>query len=128
MSGSLSTSRRLAGIVSFTVDGESWDVVDGLEYQPDGASRETLKGQSRVEGFSEMPNQGMISATLRDRGDEAVRNLGAKTHATVIAISANGKTVSGFGMWRVGEPPSVKTKDGTFEIKFESDLVTEDTI
>lgn len=126
MSGT--TSRRLAGVASATIDNEAWDVVGDAEYMPDGASVETLKGQSRVEGFSEMPNPGFISFTLRDRGDESVQALGAKRNATVILVSANGKVVSGYGMWRVGEPPSVKTSDGTFSIRFESDLVTEDTV
>ena len=126
MSGT--TSRRLAGIVACTIDGEAWDVAGDAEYMPTGTTRETLKGQSRVEGYSEMPNQGMIAFTLRDRGDEAVAFLGAKNFATVILVNANGKTVSGYGMWRVGEPPSVKTADGTFSIKFESDLVVEDVI
>ena len=124
----MATSKRLGGVVSFTVDGESWDVVGDCEYQPDGGTRETAKGQSRVEGYTENPNQGMISATLRDRGDAAVQDLGAKDNATVIVVAANGKTVSGYGMWRVGEPPAVKTSDGTFPIKFDSDLVTEDTV
>lgn len=123
MSGS--TSRRLAGVVGFTIDGDAWDAVGDVDYQPDGFTVETLKGQTRVEGYSEMPMQGSISATLRDRGDVAVRGLAEKRSASIIVQAANGKTVYGYGMWRVGEPPSVKTSDGTFTIKFEGDSVTE---
>lgn len=125
MSGT--TSRRLAGIISFTIDGDTWDVVGPLEYRPTDVTVETMKGQSRVEGFSEMPMEGMISAKLRDRGDTAVQALSALRNSTLIANAANGKSVYGAGMWRVGEPPSVNTQDGTFDITFNSDSVTEQT-
>jgi hypothetical protein len=126
MSGS--TSRRLAGIVSFTVDGDTWDVVGPLEYQPTDVTVETIKGQSRVEGYGEMPEAGAISAKLRDQGSAALAALGAKRSATVIAVAANGKTVYGAGMWRVGPPLKANTQDGTFDIEFNSDSVTESTV
>lgn len=118
--------KLLAGIVVFTIDGAPWDVVDALEYTPTMAARETMKGQSRVEGFSEMPEQGRISATLRDRGDATVQSLNALTNSQIVAQAANGKTITGSGMWQVGEI-KVGTKEGSFSIAFESDIVTEQT-
>lgn len=125
MSGS--TSRRLAGIVSFTIDSDTWDVVGDAEYGTSNIARETMKGQSRVEGFSEMPTQGYISAKLRDRSDETVFSLNAKTNATIIVQGANGKTVYGAGMWQTGEI-SVNTQEASFSIRFESDNVQEHTV
>jgi hypothetical protein len=124
MSGS--TSRLLAGIVSFTIDGAPWNAVDAVEYTPTMVTRETLKGQSAVEGFSEMPQQGRIAAQLRDRADATVQSLNAVTNSTIVIQAANGKTVTGSGMWQVGDI-RVGTKEGTFSIEFESDIVTEQT-
>lgn len=125
MSGT--TSRRLAGIVSFTIDGDTWDAVGDVEYVTSNVARETIKGQSRVEGFSEMPTQGAIAAKLRDRGDETVFSLNTKTNSTIIIQAANGKTIYGAGMWQVGEI-SVNTQEASFSIRFESDNVQEHTV
>ncbi len=126
MSGTL--SRRLAGVASVTINSEAWDAVGDVTYQPSGFTRETLKGQTAVEGYSEMPAAGSISMSLRDRGDGAVAALSDLSNASVIVQAANGKTIYGYGMWRVGEPPEVKTQDGTFTIKFEGPDVTESTV
>jgi len=126
MSGT--TSSRLAGIISFTIDGDTWAVVGPLEYVATDVEVTTLKGQSGVEGYSEMPCEGTISAKLRDRGDEAVASLSAKRNATLVAVAANGKTIYGSGMWRTGTPPKVNTQDGTFDIEFAGPSVTEATV
>jgi Phage tail tube protein len=117
---------RLAGVASLTIDGDTWDVVSDLAYNPSTVLRETLKGQSAVEGYSEMPTQGFMAATLRDRSDATVFSLNGKTNSTIIAQLANGKTVYGAGMWQVGEI-EVRTQEGTFAIRFESGSVTETT-
>lgn len=124
MSGS--TSRRLAGVAAMTIDGDAWDVVSELEYSPSTVTRETMKGQTAVEGYSEMPQQGYMSMTLRDRSDETVYSLNQKTNATIVAQLANGKTVYGAGMWQTGEI-GVNTQEGTFSIKFEGASVVEST-
>jgi hypothetical protein len=125
MSGT--TSRRLAGVASVTIDGDAWDVVGDLEYSPQPVTRETLKGQTAVEGYSEMPNQCYMSMRLRDRADEPVYNLNTKTNSTVIAQLANGKTVYGYNMWQVGEI-GVNTQEGTFTVRFEGLSVQEITV
>jgi hypothetical protein len=125
MSGT--TSRRLAGIAEVTIDGDSWDIVGDLEYSTSRATRETLKGQTRVEGYSEMPNQGYLSMKLRDRSDQTVQSLNAKTSATIIAAAANGKTIYGAGMWQTGEI-AVNTMEGSFSIRFDGDNVQEATV
>jgi len=123
MSGTLS-GRRLAGIVSFTIDGNTWDCVGDCEYSPSTVIRETMKGQSRVEGFSEMPQQGYISANLRDRPDTTVFSLNQITGSTITVQLANGKTVTAVQAWQVGEI-GVRTQEASFPIRFESDTVIE---
>lgn len=125
MSGT--TSRRLAGVASLTINGDSWDVASELEYSPSTVQRETLKGQSRVEGYSEMPMQGYISASLRDRADATVFSLNGLTNATIVAQLANGKTVYGTALWQTGEI-GVRTQEASFSIRFEGDSVVEAVI
>ena len=122
MSGT--TGRRLAGIASMTINGDAWNVVGDLVWQPTLVQRETLKGQTTVEGYSEMPMQGMIGAKLRDRADASVQALNGLGDATIVVIQANGKPVFGDQMWctEVGE---VNTQEGTFSVKFEGGTVTE---
>lgn len=119
-------SRLLGGIVSFTIDGDTWNAVDAVEYTPTMVLRETAKGQSAVEGYTEMPEAGRIAATLRDRGDQTVLSLNGVTSSTIVVQAANGKTITGSGMWQTGQI-RVATKEGTFSIEFESDIVTEQT-
>jgi hypothetical protein len=102
-------------------------VAGDLEYSPSTVSRETLKGQTAVEGYSEMPQQGYMSMRLRDRADETVYSLNGKTASTIIAQLANGKTVYGYGLWQTGEI-GVNTQEATFTIRFEGPSVVESTI
>jgi hypothetical protein len=110
-----------------TIDGDTWDIVSDLAYSCVSLTRETLKGQTAVEGYSEMPTQQFISCTLRDRGDHAIKNFNGMTNTTVICTLANGKQVYGANMWctEVGE---VRTQEGTFTIRFEGTQVTEETV
>lgn len=121
------TSRRIAGVIAATINGDSWDAAGDVEYSPSTVARETLKGQSRVEGYSEMPQQGYISMNLRDRSDETVFGLNQSTDVQIILQLANGKTVVGSDMWQVGEI-GVRTQEATFSIRFESDSVVEYTV
>jgi len=122
----ISTSRRLAGLATMTIDGVAYDIVGDCVYLPTMVKRETVMGQARVEGFSEMPQAGHIAATIRDNGSLSVAFLNSLVSSTILLQPANGKTVIGSGMWNT-EASEVKTQEGTFSIKFESDDVTEIT-
>jgi hypothetical protein len=126
MSGT--TNRRLAGIATMTINGDAWDVVSDLAWRTSKVKRETLSGQSRVEGFGEMPQPCYIEATLRDRADANVSDLNALTDATIVVQQANGKTIEGDGMWQVGEDLAVNTQEGTFKIRFEGSDVDESAV
>ena len=125
MSGT--TSRALAGVATMNIDGDPWDVVSDLTWNAVAVARETMKGQTAVEGYSEMPAQCFISATLRDRGDATVATFNTLVSSTILVTQANGKQVYGAGMWctEVGE---VRTQEGTFTVRFEGPLVTEEPL
>lgn len=118
------TTNRLAGIAYLAVDGQTYMLVGDLAYNPSTISRETVSGQDRVHGYSEKPQQGTISATLRDTGGLTVANFNAMTNVTVMCELANGKTIVGRNMWTV-EAQEVKTTEATFEVKWEGFSVEE---
>jgi Phage tail tube protein len=118
------TNLRIAGVAALTINGAAWNVVGDLEYGPTTVTRETMKGQTQVEGYSEMPQQGSITANLRDQGSTTIFSLNQLTNATIIAQLANGKTVYGTPMWQVGEI-AVNTQEGSFKITFEGPSVIE---
>jgi hypothetical protein len=120
----ISTSRRLAGIAFITIDGVSFDVKGELNWSPSSIKRETLIGQSGIAGYSEMPIAGYISATLFDNSGLSVADFNDMTDTTVQILQANGKQIIGTGMWSV-EANEVKSEPGEFNVKFESDDVTE---
>lgn len=127
MSGSVNTTtQRRAGIASLTINGTAYDVQGDLAYLPSTVKRETLLGQSGVQGFSEMPAAPYISATIRDAGSLTVQDFNQMTSVSVVLILANGKTIYGDGMWNT-ECEEVKTQEGTFTVKFEGYDVTEVT-
>lgn len=116
---------RLAGIASVTIDGVAYSIVGEGTYRPSTNTRETLKGQSGVHGYSEMPNAGKISWKGRDSSDVVIAALNDATNATVVLSLANGKTIIGRNMWRVGESIEVNTEDGSFSVEFEGVDVVE---
>lgn len=118
------TTKRLAGVAYLSVDGQSYMLAGDLSYSVSSISRETLIGQDRVHGYSEKPHAGSISGTLRDAGGLTVADFNAMTNVTVTCELANGKTVIGRNMWTT-DAQEVKTAEGTFEVKWESDSVEE---
>lgn len=117
-------SKRLAGIAYLTVDAVQYMLAGDLAYSVSSVSRETLVGQDSVHGFSEKPHAGFISGTLRDSGSLSVASFNAMRNVSITCELANGKFVTGSGMWCV-EAQEVKTMEGTFEVKFEGPQVEE---
>ena len=77
-----------------------------------------------MHGYSEKPQAGHISATLRDSGGLSVASLNDMTNVTVVAELSNGKTIVGRNMWTV-ETQTAKAEDATIEVKWEGISVTE---
>lgn len=118
------SSNRLAGVCYLTVDGANYMMAGEFSYKVSGVTRETLKGQDGVHGYSEMPVQGYVGGTLRDSGGLSMAALNAMTSVTVVLELANGKTVIGRNMWST-EQQENKTTEATIEMKFEGPSVTE---
>ncbi len=118
------SANRLAGIAQISIDGVSYLLAGELTYQVSSVTRETLTGQDGVHGFAEKPMPGMISGTFRDAFDLSVAAFNAMTDVTVTAQLNNGKLIVGRNMWTV-EAQQVKTEEGTFEVKWEGQDVSE---
>lgn len=118
------TSRRLAGVAYFTVDGVSYMLAGDFSYSPSQVKRETISGMDGVHGYKETPIPGFISSTLRDAGSLSVASFNAMTNVTVMIELANGKIVTARNAWTV-DSQEVKGSESTFDVKFESALVEE---
>lgn len=110
--------RRLGGTAYLSVDGVNVALVGDFEWEPGAIKRETKTGMDGVHGFTESPNPGSISATIRDLQGVSVTALNNLTNVTVVCELNSGKTVVGRNMWTT-EPQRVKSNEATFEIKFE---------
>ncbi len=120
------TSGAIAGTASATINGKSYNIAGEGTYQPSGSKREPLIGQDGFHGFSEMPQPGKITWKGRDTGAISIAELSEAVDATVVLILANGKTVIGRNMARMGDGPiTVNTEDSTFDVEFVGPDVTE---
>jgi membrane-bound ClpP family serine protease len=115
----------LAGTLSIAIDGVTYMVAGQGTYLVSSTTRETVKGQDAVHGFTEKPNEGHIAWQGRDSGAVSMKKLNAADGVTVVAVLANSKVVVAKNAWRDGEPAEVNTEDGTFSIRFASASVTE---
>jgi hypothetical protein len=102
-------------------------MVEGdVKYKVSTKKRETLTGYDGVHGYKETYIAGSISMTFRDSGGLTVSSFNSMTDVTVVLTLANGKVVTGKGMWTV-EDQEVDTSEAKFDVKFEGPSVTEAT-
>lgn len=116
---------RLAGVAYVTLNGVSYSISGEGTYRPSGSKRESLTGQDGYHGYSETPTPGKISWKGRDSNHVVISALNESANATVVLELANGKTVIGRNMARVGDPIEVNTEDATFPVEFEGPDVKE---
>jgi hypothetical protein len=117
-------SSRRGGVFALNVDGTDYDVVDGVTYILSKFKRESMVGISGPQGYKATPIVGQIKAKLRDSSGFLASLFADLTNSSVIGHAANGKTVSGTGMWTV-ETIEVDPIEGTFEVTFEGPSVKE---
>jgi hypothetical protein len=117
---------RLAGITGMTIDGTAYMVVSDVTWSPCKWKRETLTGLDSVHGFSEVPMQGHIEATLRDSGAITVGDFNDMRCVEVQLSLANGKAVTGSNMWNTAAL-EVRAAEGTFQVRFDGVDVAEST-
>jgi hypothetical protein len=115
---------RLAGITGLTIDGTAYMVVSDVTWSPVRWRRETLAGLDSIHGFSEVPLQGYVEATLRDAGDLSVESFNEMRCVEVLVTLANGKVVGGANMWCVSAL-EVRAAEGTFQVRFDGTDVSE---
>jgi hypothetical protein len=115
---------RLAGITGLTIDGNAYMVVSDVTWSPVRWRRETLAGLDSIHGFSEVPLQGYVEATLRDAGDLSVESFNEMRCVEVLVTLANGKVVGGANMWCVSAL-EVRAAEGTFQVRFDGTDVAE---
>lgn len=118
---------KIGGMVAFAIDGISYNVSGQCTYRPSTVERTSKVGQSGIAGYKEMPMVGRISAKIFDAAELNVGLLNLLTNVTVTVQLANGKGVTGAGMWQV-EATDVDTEEGEFDIAFEGPLVEEFSI
>jgi Phage tail tube protein len=118
------TCERLAGITGLTIDGTAYMVVSDVTWSPVRWRRETLAGLDAIHGFSEVPVQGYVEATLRDAGDMVVEDFNEMRCVEVLVSLANGKVVGGANMWCVSAL-EVRAAEGTFQVRFDGTDVSE---
>lgn len=118
-------TNRLAGTAYVTIDGVSSSITGEGTYHCSGTKRETLMGADGYHGYSENPVQGKIGWKGRNSGGLSISALNEASNVTVTLVLANGKTVLGRNMTRVGDAIEVSTDDATFTIDFEGPDVSE---
>lgn len=112
------TTNRIAGVAYVSVDGVTYLLSGDLSYSPGSVKRDSVTGQDQVHGYSEMPRAPFISGTFRDSGSLTVNDFNGMTNVTLSLELANGKLVTGRGMWTV-DAQEVKTQEGTFDVRWE---------
>jgi hypothetical protein len=122
----MANCERLAGITGFAIDGTAYMVVSDVTWSPSKWKRETLVGLDSVHGFSEVPMQGHIEATLRDSGAITVGDFNNMRCVEVQLSLANGKIVTGSNMWNTAAL-EVRAAEGTFQVRFDGVDVAEST-
>ena len=120
----MATCERLAGITGLMIDGTSYMVVSDVTWSPAKWKRETLVGLDSVHGYSEVPIQGYIEATLRDSGSITVGDFNQMRCVEVQIQLANGKIVAGASMWNTSAL-EVRAAEGTFQVRFDGVDVSE---
>src|SRR3954447_14095343 len=115
---------RLAGITTFAIDGVHYMVVSDVTWSAAKWKRETLVGLDSVHGYSEVPLQGFIEATLRDSGSISVGSFNDMRCVEVQIALANGKIIAGSNMWNT-TALEVKAAEGTFTVRFDGQDVAE---
>jgi hypothetical protein len=120
----MAACERLAGITGVSIDGTAYMVVSDVTWSPSKWKRETLVGLDSVHGFSEVPMQGYVEATLRDSGSIRVGDFNDMRCVEVLVSLANGKVVGGSNMWNTSAL-EVRSAEGTFQVRFDGPDVSE---
>lgn len=109
---------RIAGTLSFQINGTVYNVVGNFTYNIGNAKREMLIGPDRVHGYKEMPQVPFVEGDIRDASDLEIKILTALENATLTLSLANGKTFLLTEALFTGDG-NVSTEDAIIKCKFE---------
>ncbi len=115
---------RRAGLISFEIDGERYDVVGNIEYTLGETVREELVGADRVHGFMEKPGTPTMSLELRDEASLDVAKVLRMVDVTCMAELTNGKTVFLRNAFQAGEGTQ-GTEEGAIAVRFVGETAEE---
>jgi hypothetical protein len=109
----------IAGTCYLSIDGQRKRVVGEVTWRNSGETREMKVGSDGVHGYKRKPMQGQIKVKVRDSGDASTDDLNGIVDSTVVAELANGKTVIGRNMTRVGDPVTSDAEEAEIELTLE---------
>lgn len=108
----------LAGTAYVSVDGSTIMVGGQFKYFSGRVKRETLIGMDGIHGVKETFVAPFISCQVRDTGGVPVSYFNNMTNVTLVVELANGKTLTGSGMWTV-DTQEVDSEEALFTVKWE---------
>ena len=110
------------GVASFFANGEAWNVTKS-SCRASVPKREILDSQTTVGDYSEKPQAGHISITVRPGPGQDVTFLQNLVSCTCTLTERSGVIWYGAGLTQTGEG-EYDTAEGTVELKFEGSTVT----
>ncbi|PWI81123.1 phage tail protein [Enterobacter sp. CGMCC 5087] len=108
----------LAGTAYVSVDGSTIMVGGQFKYATGRVKRETLIGMDGIHGYKETFVAPYISCQVRDAGNTVLSDYNNMTNVTLVVELANGKTLTGSGMWTT-DPQEVDSEEALFTVKWE---------
>lgn len=110
------------GVSTFTLDGEVWNVIKS-SCKASKPKREVLASQTEVGDYSEVPQTGKMTLTLRPRPDQDSTGLANTINGTGVLVEKSGVTWYGSELLQTGES-EYDTAEGTQDFVFEGPSVT----
>ena len=123
MAQTVQFNQRLGGTNFLSIDGLSYLLVD-VTWRVSTPTRESMKGQDGIHGYTEKPEVGRIKGKIRDWAGNSVTGIGQITNSSIIVSLASGKNVIGNGMW-LTELGDVSGEDGSLDFTCEGASVLE---
>lgn len=111
-------SQRRAGLITFRINGVSYDAKGSFTYNLGRPKREAIVGSDGIHGFMEKPQASFIEGEITDRGDLSLERLVTAEGSTVTLEMASGKVFVLREAWYAGEGTG-NTEEGNIPVRFE---------
>jgi hypothetical protein len=104
-------SNKRLGIAFIKADGDLLETESGATLDIGGVVRETVVGNSSVNGFFEKPKESELECTISVGPDTSLDRLRRIENATITFEADTGQTWIISGAW-LAEPPTVQDSEG----------------